>query len=443
MKKKLRLLLAVGMLAMLFAACGNAGGEEIPTPTMEPVSVPTSEPTATSTPTPEPTATSTPTPTPEPTATSTPTPEPTATFTPTPTPELLGNTYKKGTVTVDGFVSEWMNLRFTCQPGVTMSTQEELDEVMRQGAALMYGDSADAVLDYAALTTVTEMMAKYANGANVIIQTEQLPVLYLSLSEQEYLSILVQNLKNSAAQPEVVTGENFYTMDFGGEQYTGISLGVDYGFGQMVYQEYIVRKKESRMIVMALTYTDVSVEHAKNLLASFGAFDSEPVYLPEIAEVPTSLQPGTITETGYENEWLNMRFTLPEGVSVTDEGTADTLSISFSWTLGVPVVQILAESVTEEGETAESHLAMMKEAFQWLGDLQGLTYTFDENLYVVEIGGQEYLDLSMKAETADGEVILQEYCVRIQDGYYVAIVFSYTEGFEEELSAALDAFSQY
>ena len=86
---------------------------------------------------------------------------------------------------------------------------------------------------------------------------------------------------------------------------------------------------------------------------------------------------------------------------------------------------------------------MMKDAFVWLGELQGLTYSFDENLYTVEIGGQEYLDLYMEATTADGIVVYQDYCVRILDGYYVAIIFSYAEGFDEELTEALNIFSEY
>ena len=438
MKKKLKILVGMVLLVFLMAACGSGKKETVPTP------IP--EPTATSTPTPEPTATPTPeptaTPTPEPTAT--PTPEPTATSTPTPTPEpLIEDTYTKGTVTEEGFSSEWMNLRFTCQPGVVMSTQEELDEVMQQGAALMYGENADEALNYASLTTVTEMMAKYANGANVLIQTERLPILYLSLSEENYLATLVENLKNSAAKPEVVTGENYYIADIGGETFTGISVAADYGVGQVVYQEYIARKKESRMIVIAVTYTKASVEHAQNLLNALGAYDSEPVYLPELEQEPTAFQAGVVTDSGYENEWLNMRVTLPEGVTVTNESTATALSLKFAWQFGVPVVQVLAEPVTEEDETPESHIAMVKDAFQWLGELQGLTYSFDENLYTVEIGGQEYLDLYMEALAADGIVVYQDYCVRIQDGYSVAIIFSYAEGFDEELSKALSIFSEY
>ena len=440
MRNKLKLLVSLGMLLMLLAACGGKQGTEVPTATPDPTATPTPEPTATSTPTPEPTATSTPTP--EPTAT--PTPEPTATPTPTPTPEpQIEDTYVKGTVTEEGFASEWMNLRFTCQAGVSLSTQEELDEVMRQGAALMYGENAEAMLNYAELTTVKEMMAQSMDGANILVQIERLPILYLSISTEEYLATLVQTLQNSEMISEVVTGENFYIGEIGGEEYIGVSVGLDYGFGQMVYQDYLARKKEGRMIVISVTYTDATVESAKNLLLSLGAYDSEPIYLPDVTVTPTAFQAGVLTENGYENEWLNMRVTLPEGVTATEENTGNTISLEFAWAYGVPVVQIVVEPVTEEGETAESHIEMMKNAFSLLGGLQGLTYSFDENLYTAEIGGQEYLDLYMEAETADGVVVCQDYCVRIQDGYSVSIIFSYADGFEEELSEAVNAFNKY
>ncbi|MBP3576756.1 MAG: hypothetical protein J6K15_01470, partial [Lachnospiraceae bacterium] len=160
MKKILKVLLGVFLLACLMTACGSKSSEETPTPTVEPTATSTPTPEPTATPTPEPTATPTPeptaTPTPEPTATPTPTPEPTATPTPEP---LIEDTYAKGTVTEEGFASEWMNLRFTCQPGVIMKTQDELDELMRQNAVLMYGEKAEEMLNYTALTTVTEMMA--------------------------------------------------------------------------------------------------------------------------------------------------------------------------------------------------------------------------------------------------------------------------------------------
>ncbi|MBO5176075.1 MAG: hypothetical protein J6C07_01350 [Lachnospiraceae bacterium] len=446
MKKILKVLLGVFLLACLMTACGSKSSEETPTPTVEPTATSTPTPEPTATPTPEPTATPTPeptaTPTPEPTATPTPTPEPTATPTPEP---LIEDTYAKGTVTEEGFASEWMNLRFTCQPGVIMKTQDELDELMRQNAVLMYGEKAEEMLNYTALTTVTEMMAQYADGANVIVQTERLPLLYLSMSVESYLATVVENLRNSATKPTVETAENFYIGQIGGEEYIGLSVAVDYGIGQKVYQDYIARKKESRMIVICITYTEASEKNAENLILSFGAYDSEPVYLPEIELEPTAtvFQAGIVTETGYENEWLNMRVTLPEGVNVVNESTATALSLEFAWPYGVPVVQLLAEPVTEEDETAESHIAMMKEAFVWLGELQGLTYSFDENLYTVEIGGQEYLDLYMEATTADGIVVYQDYCVRIQDGYYIAIIFSYAEGFDEELAKALNIFSEY
>lgn len=615
MKKKLMMLVSVSMLAMLLAACGSAEDVATPTPTV----APTAE--ATFTPSPEPTATSTPTPTP--------TPEPTA----TPVPRVEGS-YVKGVLTDTGFESEWMNLRFTLQTGMSMQTQEEMDAAMSQGFEALYGET----INYAEINNVMEMRAYYMSGANVSIQVERLPVPYSNMSEEDYLTISVDNLRELEVVQELVTDDTTYTVEIGGEQYTGLGIAVDYGTG-IYYQELMVRKIENRIITVALTYKESTAEDAERLMNSFGAYDSEPIVLPtptpipetyeigvltensfesewlnlrftateevnmatredienllplgalamyggltdeELEEVTKTLvmemlaehkdgsnvlvqtealpagyefisandyalsmmynlqnavnltytvdeelytielggetyigfssmveagtvvvshqeyllrkkenrmisivisygedtmenaqylislfgsydseptvepketsapseevfDAGVVTEAGYENEWLNLRITLPEGVTLLDESKATAIELQLTWEYGVPIVQIMVDESGEE-ETAESHIGQMKEVLTALGSMQGMTYIFDEDLYSLEIAGQEYVDLFMQAETEDGFIVYQDYCVRIQDGYTVVIVFSYADGFDEELQDALSAFSTY
>ncbi len=436
MKKKLMMLAGTLMLAMLLAACGSEEAPAEPTPTAVPTA--TIAPTATATPTPEPTATSTPT------------PEPTATSTPTPVPAQAG-TYEKGIITADGYESKWMDLRFTTQPEMHMMTQEELDAAMKQSMGMVYGEDAEAVLDYTNLTTVSEMLAQSADGANVVVQVERLPVLYAAMTEEEYISLALSNLANSAAQPDIITGENYYEAELGGATYLGLSTGEDYHTGVIVYQEFLVRKMGERMISVVVSYADDSVEGAQRLLQCFGAYDSEPIVLPEVTAAPTiaptvtggEFEPGVVTEAGYENKWLNLRIALPEGVTLTEENEPDAITLEMAWDFGVPVVQVMAEMTAEGEETPEAHIEAMKDVFVQLGQDQGMTYTFGEELYLVEIGGQEYLDLFMQVSTSDGVIVYQDYCVRVQDDYTVVLVFTYADGFDAELEAALNMFQTY
>ena len=179
MKKRLQMLLGVCAIAVLMTACGSVVEKADPTPTEKETSAQTKAPeepmaNATSTPEAEPTSV----PTSQPTATSTPTPQPTATSVP-----VKEESYEKGKITETGFESKWLNLRFTTPNGAFLLSQEELDQVMAQGAELLYGDEAQQQLDYAALTTVTEMMVQNADGSNVIVQVEKLPVLYLATED--------------------------------------------------------------------------------------------------------------------------------------------------------------------------------------------------------------------------------------------------------------------
>ncbi len=435
MKKRITMIAACVMV-MLLAACGSSKGAEVPTPTLEPTatSTPTPEPTATSTPTPEPTATSTPTP--EPTATSTPTPEPTA----TPIP-ALADTYEKGSITENGFESKWIDLRFTAQADMHMLTQEELDAAMKQGADILYKDDAEAILDYAGMTTVTEMMAQTADGANVIVQVERLPLLYAAMTEEEYLSTMLANLQ--AVTSEITTGENYYTLELGDETYLGISTGADYNTGVIVYQEFLVRKKEGRMISVVVSYTDYSVESAKNFLQVFGAYDSEPIIL-EMPEVTPSVTEGNFDAgiwngSVYENQWLGFKFTVPEGAECTTSNVGNTISIDATWEQGLPIVQIMVD--TAEGMTAEEYADALKLALSAMTDT-GITYTYDETLYMTEIAGQQYIDLATTAETV-GISMYQDYLLRELDGYMVIVAITYTESVVPDLQSFLDVFTAY
>ena len=262
MKHKILKTGMVCVMCMMLAACGKADKSVEPTvaPTATTAPTATAAPTATSTPTPEPTAT----PTPEPTAT--PTPEPTEA-------PAVTDSYVKGTITETGFESEWMGLRFTKPATVIMATQEEMDAVMLQGLQMMYGENAAAMFDYATMTSVNEMQATWLAGMPVVqIVVEKMPM--AGLTEIDYLSAVVTNLNATAATSGVnyTFAEELYLLELAGIEFTGLTVAVDAGMGTTVYQDYLVKEKDGRMILVAFSYMEAVESYLQEAVAAFSAY---------------------------------------------------------------------------------------------------------------------------------------------------------------------------
>ena len=439
MKKRIVLLVLSCMLVMLMAACGVKPAEpkevskpkptEIPAATATPEALPTKAPTEApkATETPEPTATPKPTKTPKPTA--------------TPEPVAQGG-YKKGIVSKNSFESEWMNLRFTLPSGAKMLSQEELDVLMKKGVGLLYGDNADVVLDYTSLTVVTEMMAQYPDGANVLIQVEKLSSIYKDLTAEDYLSISVANLQNSEANVETTVIDS-YTLEWCGEVYEIMEMQSNYGTGQYIYQEYLARKKDNCMISIILTYTEASNDNAGILAQMFSAYDEEPAVEPEYPDLSDGVFDGGVWNgRTYENPWLGFKFTVPTGVEIYDDEAEGVISIEAEWADGLPIVQMLTEEKDDSNMTVEEYLYNVAAMLTEMKSDEGFTYTVDEELYLIEIAGQEYIDLSTVVDVY-GTPLYQEYCVREQDGYFFCIIFTFAEDDSAELEEALSAFTPY
>lgn len=248
MKKKLVTMGMMVALCLMFAACSKTEAPAAPT-------------TA-------PTATEAPTATPEPTET----PVPTATPAPTETP-AVEDTYVKGIITEEGFESEWMDLRFTKPATVVMATQEEMDAVMMQGLQTMYGENAEGMLDYAVMTTVTEMQATWLAGSPVVqVVVEKMPT--AGWTAEAYLVTMMTNViaTYETSGLAYTIEEDIYTLDFAGQEYTGLTVSVDAGTGTPIYQDYLVREKDGRMIMIAFTYIEAMEYYLQEAIASFSAY---------------------------------------------------------------------------------------------------------------------------------------------------------------------------
>ena len=432
MKKKLVITMLASAM-MLFAACGNSEGKTVPTPTTQakPTEVAAATATPAGEPTLEPTATTAPTatPTPEPTATATPIPEPTKAA-----ESAVTDTYAKGKITENGFESEWMNLRFTTPPWVTMMSEENLNMLAKQSITAMYGEEVAAEPDYTKHPLVMEMMAQYSNGTNVIVQVELLTALTSGFSEEEYLSMLVYSLQNSGNAAEIQTDEKVLTVEIGGNTYTAMGVVADYGTGIAVCQDYLVRKVGNRMITIAVSYSENTVTDAEQLLEAFGSFDSAPIVYEEI----TMDTVGITTETGYENESIGIRFALPENAVFAED--SETL-MTAQWNDNSATAQLMLEKASYENMTAEEYTAEMKNELQSLA-AYGMNYVMPEELALEEIGGQQYIKLAASIE-AEGKKVYQDFYVREQDGVMVVLALSYSNEGKEQQQKLLNGFSAY
>lgn len=172
-------------------------------------------------------------------------------------------------------------------------------------------------------------------------------------------------------------------------------------------------------------------------------------------------QKGTSTETGFESEWLNLKFTPPENIimnseeelqSVMKQGQ-DTLEESSSLDFsdddlsgtvyemmasseaGFPNVSLVVEDATQEDLTEDEYFA----ALQQMLDTTDLGYTYSEPASE-EIGGLTFRTMGASVTVNDYEV-LQKYCTRKQGGKFVSIILSYTSDTTAEADEILAAFT--
>ena len=198
----------------------------------------------------------------------------------------------------------------------------------------------------------------------------------------------------------------------------------------------------------------------------------EPTATPEPTEAPAvtdTYVKGTITETGFESEWIGLRFTKPATVIMATQEEMDAVMLQglqmmygeqaaelfdyatmtsvnemqATWLAGTPIVQIVVEKMPTEGWTEADYLSAVVANLNATSQTSGLVYTIDENLYSIEIAGQEYIGLATAVDTGAGALFYQDYLVREKDGRMILIAFSYVEAMESYIQEALDAFSAY
>ena len=170
----------------------------------------------------------------------------------------------------------------------------------------------------------------------------------------------------------------------------------------------------------------------------------------------TPYEKGTITETDYQSEWLNLKFTPPETVVMNTEEELEsvmrqgqsTLEESSGMELGEDalsgtVYEMMASSVSGFPNVSlvveDASLENMTVDQYFLAAQQMLDATYSE-VTDAQIGGQDFRVMETSVTINDYEV-LQKYCTRKQGGKFVSIILSYTADTQTEADEVLAAFT--
>lgn len=175
----------------------------------------------------------------------------------------------------------------------------------------------------------------------------------------------------------------------------------------------------------------------------------------------TPYEKGTITETDYQSEWLNLKFTPPETVVMNTEEELESVMRQGQSTLeessgmelgedalsgtvyemmassvsGFPNVSLVVEDASLENMTVDQYFL----AAQQMLDATQMGYTYSE-VTDAQIGGQDFRVMENSVTINDYEV-LQKYCTRKQGGKFVSIILSYTADTQTEADEVLAAFT--
>lgn len=186
--------------------------------------------------------------------------------------------------------------------------------------------------------------------------------------------------------------------------------------------------------------------------------------IPEQEEAASEFSKGIVSESGWESQWLNMRFTAPDGTRMASEEELDELMGISEELLAEDLndVQIKYAELTSlremmcYDERTKSNvivsvdrlpLKMSEEIYaeqleQSLLAVSAMTYEKAGENEKVEIAGISYLRSGYQVETM-GQHLHMDYYIRMIEDRVVSIVLTYRENGEELASSMVSCFEAY
>ena len=174
--------------------------------------------------------------------------------------------FVKGVMTEDGWESEWLGIRYTTPAGITMTSEEDLNEMMGLGQELLSEDFNDLQLKYAELNTVYEMMCISEDQVtNAMVTIEKLPI---QMDIDTYIEAFKKTLSQVTTMTySVVSTDEIITI--GDREFTRVECIADYS-GVQICQDYCLAIVDDRAVSVTVTYVDEDA--AENVLSGFTAY---------------------------------------------------------------------------------------------------------------------------------------------------------------------------
>ncbi len=186
------------------------------------------------------------------------------------------------------------------------------------------------------------------------------------------------------------------------------------------------------------------------------------------AEIPeqenSEFSKGTVSESGWESQWLGMRFTAPDGTRMaSEEELAELMGISEDLlSEDLSDIQIKYAELTSVREMMcydertkanvivsvdRLPLKMSEEAYAEqlelsLSAVSAMKYEKADEDEQVEIAGTSYLRSGYHVE-AMGQSLHTDYYIRMIDDRVVSVVVTYGEDAQELASSMVDSFGTY
>ena len=175
-----------------------------------------------------------------------------------------------------------------------------------------------------------------------------------------------------------------------------------------------------------------------------------------------SYTPGVYTETGYESEFLGIRFTTPDGFALaTEEELSKLMGLSLEnlenvselqkkYTEMVTIYELMVADSTgfvngqiileKTGVSVDTYIEIFKE--QLASQMADMNVTLSDNTEEVEFAGATYKKLSAEIESY-GIVLFQDYYIRKVGDRMMCFCITWIEEMVNEKEAVMNGFAAY
>lgn len=299
------------------------------------------------------------------------------------------------------------------EPVVTEPDESVFGEIIGDTYVNEYlglGFTLDDDMQFVNMSGMDMWVQKATTGATVLVAISSSE----GMSEEEVLDSFVTGMASSNAEINVVEE---YTVDaFGAMDYVATDYELDYGT-HVAYVAAIVCVDGDNAIIIALVAAETA--EIESLVGNFFPYDGEDVFNDDDFSLYDDYTPGVITDDTYYSEWLDVSFTLGEGLEFIEQDGMEMVAQNPETEEGIMImVTDLDGAGMSEDEITELFFDSIKESFDASAD--SVEYSELSTFY---LGSVYYTELDYEA-TLDGETVVGGVCVGMLGDYMVTITIN-------------------